>query len=107
PPYPYSTIIRYAIEGSPRGMLTLAEIYEVVEARFPYYKNAGMGWKNSIRHNLSLNRIFEKKPRAITEPGKGAYWTIKPGEEAGPKRVRKRKVRFPKTGQKKGRGRGC
>ncbi|KAG8918785.1 hypothetical protein FRC00_012078, partial [Tulasnella sp. 408] len=97
PPYPYSTIIRYAIEGSPRGMLTLAEIYEVVEARFPYYKNAGMGWKNSIRHNLSLNRIFEKKPRAITEPGKGAYWTIKPGEEAGPKRVRKRKPRGKKA----------
>ena len=45
PPYPYSTIIRYAIEGSPRGMLTLSEIYDVVEARFPFYKTGGAGWK--------------------------------------------------------------
>lgn len=45
PPYPYSTIIRYAIEGSPRGMLTLSEIYEVVERRYPYFSTMGAGWK--------------------------------------------------------------
>ena len=51
--------------------------------------------RNSIRHNLSLNRLFSKKARAITEPGKGAYWVINKGVEAGPKRVRKRKVGKP------------
>ncbi|KAG8864276.1 hypothetical protein FRB96_006097 [Tulasnella sp. 330] len=99
PPYPYSTIIKYAIEGSPRGMLTLSEIYEAVERRFPFFakKAEGQGWKNSIRHNLSLNRLFVKRPRAITEPGKGAYWMIAHGEKAGPKRVRKRKPRGKKA----------
>lgn len=45
PPYPYSTIIRYAIQGSPRQRLTLSELYECMENRFPWYKTAGNGWK--------------------------------------------------------------
>lgn len=45
PPYPYVTIIRFAITGSPRQKLTLSELYESMEARFPYYKTAEDGWK--------------------------------------------------------------
>ncbi|QRW02199.1 Forkhead domain [Ceratobasidium sp. AG-Ba] len=51
PPYPYSTIIRYAIQGSPRQRLTLSELYETMEARFPWFKTAGNGWKV---HNTSF-----------------------------------------------------
>lgn len=61
PPYPYSTIIRYAIEGAPRGMLTLSEIYEAVEARFPYFKTAGVGWKSvnslSLHSNVCIDQF--------------------------------------------------
>lgn len=87
PPYPYSTLIRYAIEGSERGKLTLSELYSHIEARFPWFGKNGAGWKNSIRHNLSLNKSFVKIPRPLTEPGKGSYWCINyniaDGENAG------------------------
>ena len=67
-----------AITSVPQERMTLSEIYEYVETKFPYYKSVGGGWKNSIRHNLSLNAIFQKQPRARDEPGKGSYWIINP-----------------------------
>ncbi|ORX62600.1 hypothetical protein DM01DRAFT_1314092 [Hesseltinella vesiculosa] len=76
PPYSYATLIRYAIENSPEQKLTLNDIYNWVLEHYSYYKTAGTGWKNSIRHNLSLNKSFVRVPRPINEPGKGSYWII-------------------------------
>lgn len=39
------------------------------------------GWKNSVRHNLSLNECFIKLPKALGRPGKGHYWTVDPNQE--------------------------
>ncbi|KAI6097417.1 hypothetical protein EDD16DRAFT_1668392 [Pisolithus croceorrhizus] len=93
PFYPYSTLIRYAIKGSPTGKLLLEDIYYAIESRFPYFRTAPSGWKNSVRHNLSLNPCFEKVPRPLTDRGKGSYWTVNDNVDprTGVHRVRKKK----------------
>ncbi|KAF8528815.1 hypothetical protein BU17DRAFT_73101 [Hysterangium stoloniferum] len=95
PFYPYSTLIRYAIKGSPNQKLLLEDIYYAIESRFPYFRSAPSGWKNSVRHNLSLNPCFEKMPRPLTDRGKGSYWTVNDNVDprTGVHRVRKKRTR--------------
>ncbi|XP_058848177.1 forkhead box protein J2-like [Acipenser ruthenus] len=76
PPFSYATLISQAIKSTPRGRMSLNDIYSWICEQYPYYKNTGAGWKNSIRHNLSLNKCFRKIPRPRDDPGKGSYWTI-------------------------------
>ncbi|CCA75373.1 hypothetical protein PIIN_09357 [Serendipita indica DSM 11827] len=135
PRYPYSTLIRYAIKGSPNGRLLLEEIYYALgevdinplipvaefsrisqrigehpstnhtvgsmsetglmfaRGRFPYFRTAPSGWKNSVRHNLSLNPSFIKVPRPLTDRGKGSFWALDESVDprTGVHRVRKRR----------------
>ncbi|KAJ7862313.1 hypothetical protein B0H13DRAFT_2567488 [Mycena leptocephala] len=98
PCYPYSTLIRYAIKGSPNQKLLLEDIYYAIQSRFPYFRTAPNGWKNSIRHNLSLNPSFEKVPRPLTDRGKGSYWTVNNNVDprTGVHRTRKKKTKCTK-----------
>ncbi|KAF7433325.1 hypothetical protein PC9H_005275 [Pleurotus ostreatus] len=98
PFYPYSTLIRYAIKGSPNQRLLLEDIYYAIESRFPYFRTAPSGWKNSVRHNLSLNPCFEKVPRPLTDRGKGSYWVVNDNVDprTGVHRIRKKKTKSSK-----------
>lgn len=64
PPYSFSCLIFMAIEDSPTKALPVKEIYSWITQHFPYFKTAPNGWKNSVRHNLSLNKSFQKVEKA-------------------------------------------
>lgn len=81
PSLSYIAMIAQVILASPAQKLNLAAIYADIEARFPYYRGRGQGWKNSVRHNLSLNDCFVKLGRC--EDGKGSYWGIHPAHLGG------------------------
>uniref|UniRef100_A0A8K9XA10 Forkhead box protein M1 n=1 Tax=Oncorhynchus mykiss TaxID=8022 RepID=A0A8K9XA10_ONCMY len=76
PPYSYMAMIQFAINSKKSRRMTLKEIYTWIEDHFPYFRKvAKPGWKNSIRHNLSLHDMFI---RETTQDGKISYWTIRP-----------------------------
>jgi forkhead box protein N len=60
PPYSFSCLIFMAIEESPLKRLPVKEIYNWIQTNFPFFRAAPTGWKNSVRHNLSLNKCFMK-----------------------------------------------
>ncbi|KAL1131291.1 hypothetical protein AAG570_010909 [Ranatra chinensis] len=77
PPYSFSCLIFMSIENSEGKALPVKEIYSWILEHFPYYKNAPTGWKNSVRHNLSLNKCFRKVDKA-PNLGKGSLWMVDP-----------------------------
>ncbi|XP_053329716.1 forkhead box protein O4 [Spea bombifrons] len=77
----YAELISQAIESSPDKRLTLSQIYEWMVTSIPYFKdkgdsNSSAGWKNSIRHNLSLHSKFIKVHNEAT--GKSSWWMLNP-----------------------------
>ncbi|CAF0731386.1 unnamed protein product [Rotaria sordida] len=81
PPYSYIALIVMAINSAPTKKMTLSEIYSFLQQSFPFFRSTYMGWKNSVRHNLSLNECFIKLPKAMGRTGKGHYWTIAPDSD--------------------------
>ena len=60
PPLSFACMIFMALESSPTKTLPVKQIYEWIQWKFPYYRTASPGWKNSVRHSLSLNKCFKK-----------------------------------------------
>ncbi|XP_067286165.1 forkhead box protein N2b isoform X2 [Pseudorasbora parva] len=79
PPFSFSLLIYMAIEQSPSKSLPVKDIYGWILKHFPYFSSAPTGWKNSVRHNLSLNKCFRKVERSIGKTnGKGSLWCVHP-----------------------------
>lgn len=76
PQHSYIGLIAIAILSTPDHKMVLSDIYQYILDNYPYFRNRGPGWRNSIRHNLSLNDCFVKSGRSAN--GKGHYWAIHP-----------------------------
>lgn len=76
PSHSYIALIAMAILSKPSKKVLLGDIYNYISENFPYYRSKDKSWRNSIRHNLSLNECFIKAGRS--ENGKGNYWAIHP-----------------------------
>ena len=76
PTQSYISLIGKAILSSAQQKLVLGDIYSYILTNYPYFRNKGSGWRNSIRHNLSLNDCFVKMGRSPN--GKGHFWAINP-----------------------------
>ncbi|CAC5380823.1 Forkhead box protein L1 [Mytilus coruscus] len=76
PPLSYIAMISMAILSKPDKKILLNDIYQYIIEHFPFYNNEEKAWKNSIRHNLSLNECFGKHSRSTN--GRGNYWSIHP-----------------------------
>ncbi|CAF0827030.1 unnamed protein product [Rotaria sordida] len=73
----YVALIARAILSSSNYQMLLIEIYEWIINEYPYFGTLqSKAWKNSIRHNLSLNECFIRQQKS--ENGRGYYWGIHP-----------------------------
>ncbi|CAN0299353.1 unnamed protein product [Lampetra fluviatilis] len=104
----YADLITSAIESAPEHRLTLAQIYEWMVRSVPYFRdkgdsNSSAGWKNSIRHNLSLHSKFIRVQNEGT--GKSSWWVLNPDGGKGGKSPRRRAVSMETNGSKLARSR--
>ncbi|XP_053560757.1 forkhead box protein O6 [Bombina bombina] len=99
----YADLITKAIESSPERRLTLSQIYDWMVRFVPYFKdkgdsNSSAGWKNSIRHNLSLHTRFIRVQNEGT--GKSSWWMLNPEGGKTGKTPRRRAASMDSTGGK-------
>ncbi len=58
PPYSYANLITFAINSSSKKKMTLSEIYQWICDNFPYYREAGNGWKVRFRDIIEPWDVF-------------------------------------------------
>ncbi|KAG2354108.1 hypothetical protein BDR07DRAFT_1430767, partial [Suillus spraguei] len=84
PKQPYPILIKLAIYGSPNKQLTLQEIYTALEDHFEWSELDDMrrlGRSNSIRHNLSLNKVFKHVPPPRKRRSKSARAALEQSDD--------------------------
>ncbi|XP_064212262.1 forkhead box protein N5 isoform X2 [Tribolium castaneum] len=90
PPFTYTELIEHAL--SEKGELTVSGIYQWISEHFPFYKQNDDRWKNSVRHNLSINPHFRKGSKAVH--GAGHLWTIAQKDDKKTWQIKQRMQQF-------------
>ncbi len=72
----YTAMIAQAILSREGHRSTLSDIYEYMNKSFPALERRGTGWRNCVRHTLSLNDCFIKLHRP--ENGRSCNWAVHP-----------------------------
>uniref|UniRef100_A0AB38ZLB7 Forkhead box protein O n=1 Tax=Amblyseius orientalis TaxID=911335 RepID=A0AB38ZLB7_9ACAR len=103
----YADLITQAITSAPDKRLTLSQIYDWMVQNVSYFKdkgdsNSSAGWKNSIRHNLSLHNRFMRVQNEGA--GKSSWWMINQDAPAG--KAARRRAASMETTQKLEKKRG-
>ncbi|KAK9736921.1 Forkhead domain [Popillia japonica] len=88
PPFTYTELIEHALNE--KGELTVSGIYQWISDHFPFYKQNDDRWKNSVRHNLSINPHFRKGSKAVH--GAGHLWTIAQREDKKTWNIKKQRM---------------
>ncbi|XP_009878679.1 PREDICTED: forkhead box protein N4 [Charadrius vociferus] len=79
PIYSYSCLIAMALKNSKTGSLPVSEMISLTSSCI--FQTAPDGWKNSVRHNLSLNKCFEKVENKMSGTSrKGCLWALNPAK---------------------------
>ncbi|MEN2497590.1 MAG: Forkhead box protein K2 [Marteilia pararefringens] len=65
----YYEMIIEAIQSTPGEGSEISKIYSYISTRYPFYSKLRKGWKNAVRHNLSLHSFFrrQKDPSAVRD----------------------------------------
>eukprot|EP00049_Salpingoeca_infusionum_P016209 m.328323 g.328323 ORF g.328323 m.328323 type:complete len:410 (-) comp16033_c0_seq2:1238-2467(-) len=71
----YASLISVAILAAPDQRLVLEDIYSFIERHQHLLPTNSKGWRNSVRHNLSLRKCFAKSERkSSTGRAMSAWW---------------------------------
>ncbi|KAH7728582.1 fork head domain-containing protein [Aphelenchoides avenae] len=99
PPHSYITLIGQAILAQSNHRATLNQIYKYLGEKYDFFRNEQYtGWKNSIRHNLSLNPCFIKLPKTEgSKQGKGHEWTVDGNYDFSLQNGQRRRQKAPKV----------
>ena len=89
PSMSYPQLIAEALNNAPEKILVLSDIYKAINAKYPYYKLETQRWKESIRHNLSVNKNFIKVEKFADFDKRGSYWTLLEDHSIPPLKVLK------------------
>ncbi|KAG8003390.1 Forkhead box protein Q1 [Nibea albiflora] len=82
PAHPQPVLCLYKDMGAGHPSLTEKKDNKDEIQKFPFFRGSYTGWRNSVRHNLSLNDCFLKVLRDPSRPwGKDNYWMLNPQSE--------------------------
>uniref|UniRef100_A0A0K0EB26 Fork-head domain-containing protein n=1 Tax=Strongyloides stercoralis TaxID=6248 RepID=A0A0K0EB26_STRER len=83
PQLPYAAFVTLILNNLNTFAISVSEVYDGIIFLFPHFETAYEGWRNSIRHNLSMSRLYEKvEAKVQIGSRKACMWSMVKREEA-------------------------